>query len=313
MKKKWPLSIATIINIGFIAFIVSRIKDHFDLNLLIENLGRVSAPLMVLVAILNMIVLFFYGKRLSSLIDRDNLTGFAIASVGNAANNLLPFRLGEIFRVYFARTKFGVLAIQSLLAVFFERMSDLFSVICLGIIIFLTTASRLFLDLRLLVFGFSVAFAIGMVAIILNSKKLVFFLNRWMHKHHTVSWLCHFKDLFTQKKMRPLFLFTLLIWIFTVGSFFVFFKGALTPISFFLVDAICLTLLTTLSLAFSALPGNIGLFEAGIVYYLTEVKNVDQNMALALALVFHLLVAIPQIVCLIYFLVAKFKDKQVFQ
>jgi uncharacterized protein (TIRG00374 family) len=129
--------------------------------------------------------------------------------------------------------------------------------------------------------------------------------NNYFYKKYVQQFLRGSKDILTKKNILGVGVYTLLIWVFTVMIFFIFFKQSLDSIEFSLFDAVCLTLCTTLSLAVSTLPSSIGLFEAGVVYYLNEIKGVDQNTALALALVFHLLILLPQLVCMSYFLISK--------
>ena len=60
-------------------------------------------------------------------------------------------------------------------------------------------------------------------------------------------------------------------------------------------DAVLLMLIITLSIAIPSAPAALGLFEAGIVAYLTQHNGIGNELALAAAVVFHVAVAFPQV------------------
>ncbi|MBX7066609.1 MAG: flippase-like domain-containing protein [Parachlamydiales bacterium] len=296
MKKKGGVIFA-ILNIGFVFFIFFRFKSKFDWGGVLENINQISYPALLTGAIINVLLLGVYGARLALLIEKSFATGLAVASVGHAANQLIPFRLGEIFRIFFARSKFGIQAPRLLLALFCERISDLFSLFSISIFVFFTT-SHLPINKEFFLLGVSVVVIFAVSALFLKSKSFDFLKGSKLYK-----WKLQLNDALLGKKLWLIHLYTGMIWFFTTFSFYVFFKISLPE--FYFGDAVCLTLLTTISFAFSAMPGNIGIFEGGIVYYLTVVRHVDSNLALAAALAFHLLIIIPQILLMALFLVTK--------
>jgi hypothetical protein len=61
------------------------------------------------------------------------------------------------------------------------------------------------------------------------------------------------------------------------------------------LDAATLLLILSFAIAVPSAPAGIGLFEAGIVVYLTQKLGVNTEAALAVATVFHLVNTVPQL------------------
>jgi uncharacterized membrane protein YbhN (UPF0104 family) len=65
-----------------------------------------------------------------------------------------------------------------------------------------------------------------------------------------------------------------------------------------LLDSIILFLLLALSVAVPSAPASIGLFEAALVGYLTKFMGVENEQALSVAIVFHVVLATPPVMFL---------------
>lgn len=308
MKRKLSLSVLTILNIIFISYLVMKYNDRIDLVHALQELRKIPHSLIITTIALNLSLMFLYGCRLSNIINERMQVGFGIAAVGYAANNLLPLRLGELTRIYFAQKKYQVPASRSVLAMLSERVSDLFSIGCLGLIAVFSAASDLPVSETLIIIGLLSPF---MLFVVINLyQRTRFKIKLQQHKIY-VKYIqplyFELQKLLTLKKLLTLIVYTLLIWVVTTSVFFIFFQNSLPQIHFSLLDAICLTVCTSLSLAISTLPSSIGIFEAGIIYYLHSIKNVDETTALTLALTLHVLILAPQILCMCYFLLSKYK------
>lgn len=72
------------------------------------------------------------------------------------------------------------------------------------------------------------------------------------------------------------------------------FNAFIVGIRIDLADAIALLLIISLAIAIPSAPAGIGLFEAGLVAYLTQVLHADAEGALAAAVMFHLVITVPQ-------------------
>ena len=52
---------------------------------------------------------------------------------------------------------------------------------------------------------------------------------------------------------------------------------------------------TSVAIAMPSAPAGIGLFEAAVIAYLTQAHGVQNEAALAVAVIFHLVVTVPQL------------------
>jgi uncharacterized membrane protein YbhN (UPF0104 family) len=59
-------------------------------------------------------------------------------------------------------------------------------------------------------------------------------------------------------------------------------------------DAVALLLIISFAIATPSAPGGLGLFEAGIVAYLTQKLHIQSEVALASAIMFHFIITVPQ-------------------
>lgn len=294
-KKKGFFSILAIINVGIIFFFIINCKNYVNKDLLISQLFHLPSNVILVMIALNSILLVFYGYRTSILIERNNFIGFSIASVGYAANNLLPFRMGEIYRIYFSKKEYDIPVSSSTIAIGFERLNDLTVIVLLGIIMLF---QKSFIIITPTYFVFILISIILLISLIGVVKKTGCF-------RITIFdvFLSHLKRFLIKKNLISFFISTALIWTITILVFYLFFKMTVPENHISVTDAICLMLCTTLSLSVSTLPGNLGLFEAGIVIFLNQVKHIEYNQAIALAVVFHLLCLLPQIILLLFFIV----------
>lgn len=306
LTKIKPTYLLVLLNIVICFYFYEWFRNNINSSLLLANLKLVSSPAFCISLSINIIAMSFYGKRLSCLANINYPSGFVISTVGNAANNLFPFRLGELFRIFFSRKTYNIPVLKSLLLIFIERISDLIAIGLIGLIVLFNTPLQYYQHLRLLSLPFA-GLTVALILIWIINKK-----NFKIKFHSKIEKLIEtviekFRAFVKKGLILPTILYTFFIWIFTVISFYAFFKMSLESYSFSLTDAIAVAFFTTLSLAFSTVPSGIGFFEAGIVFYLIEVAKINQNDALAFALVFHSSVVLPQFLFFIHFIFSERK------
>ena len=85
------------------------------------------------------------------------------------------------------------------------------------------------------------------------------------------------------------------IWVLNIALVFFTFNTYLPDLRITILDAVTLLLVLALAIAIPAAPAGLGLFEAGIVAYLTQKFGVGNEEALAAATVFHLVITLPQV------------------
>ncbi|PPD45569.1 MAG: hypothetical protein CTY15_04080 [Methylocystis sp.] len=103
-----------------------------------------------------------------------------------------------------------------------------------------------------------------------------------------------------QRIAQPAF-FTALLWTTNVSLILILFKTILPDIHFGVLDAITLQVIAALAIALPASPAGLGVFEAGIVAYLTTMHGVQTERAISAALAYHLSITAPHTAIVIAF------------
>ena len=73
------------------------------------------------------------------------------------------------------------------------------------------------------------------------------------------------------------------------------FNTYLSEVRIGIFESIALLVVMALAIAVPSAPAGLGLFEAGIVAYLTQTSRIGNEAALAAATVFHLAITLPQL------------------
>jgi hypothetical protein len=88
------------------------------------------------------------------------------------------------------------------------------------------------------------------------------------------------------------------------------FNTYLTEIRVGVLEAATLLIVMALAIAVPSAPAGIGLFEAGIVAYLTQRTGVGNEAALAAASIFHLIITVPQLFLTGWLISSRRRDSQ---
>ncbi len=238
----------------------------------------------------------FFWKTTLSVRHRVSLGHlFSSVIVGVMANNILPFRAGELVRIAYTRQVEGIGAPILLTTVFMERFFDVTMLTCVVFLdLFLVGGS----DLRTpaIVLASSVAgFFLG-GAFLIRRHSSVFslflgFFSRWpafrdrLGKVLTTA-VEGFSSLTSIRETMTLFLLSFGIW-----------SGSLVSCYFFLkifdlsIDPLPMTLslllYTSLAFLVPASPGGVGVVQLATVYALRG-YHVDDSRSLALSVVFQI-------------------------
>lgn len=266
--------------------------------------------------ILSIGILALYGKRLAYLLDQ-NKTGsfwpsFWIISYGFGANNILPLRIGDALKIYFAKKYFEVSATRLLLIKVMEKFFDLVALLIIGawVVIIGSIAIN---KMHLLIISATLALVLCGVIITATLTQhditWVAKLRRYKHINHFIT---VFETVITNPALKKVLGMTVCIWGMTIGTMFMYYTLVFPSVDVRLVDILALVFLTTLSLGIPSVPGALGLFEAAIVFYLNTFLKIPAADALACALVLHLVQAGPQVILMVAAMLAgKWRQKVV--
>ncbi|EKE01969.1 MAG: hypothetical protein ACD_21C00014G0010 [uncultured bacterium] len=277
----------------YILYLWAKHNIHFhELMLAMKQSSMFSLWLCLL---LNLFMLVLYGKRLALLVVKPVKKAFMVVCVGFGLNNLIPFRLGDALRVYFAKKTHGFPIPEMIVATFVEKCLDLMCVMIFALALFfargaIANEKMFYTALTLLVL---------IVAAVLASRHFLLYENKikvYFVKHQIISRLISsLEKFFSNKNHFSVICYTIVIWFFTWLIFYSYFKLNIHGHLFGWIDAVALIVVTTISFALPTALAGIGIFESGVVFYLIKFVGLDPAYALALALVLHFIICMPQI------------------
>ena len=297
-----------VFNLVVLVYLIEWYVTQVSSGLLLEYLRHLPLLSVVPTIFLYILVLVLHGLRLAILIDAPFGPSFRVVNIGAGLNAILPFRLGELARLYYAKKFYSLSATHLFAAGLVEKFFDLVALSGLIIVVLLSVdGSYIGKSLAALLF-----------AMILAAYLSVLIFRRFSHSiEDWVSAIVPVKDLFAalreQGRVRHLSQicgYTAVMWIANVGLVYVAFAGFLPEVGFGMIDAISILLIIALAIALPGAPAGLGVFEAGIVAYLTQSRVVPIELALACAIVFHFLIFIPQVILMAFALLeARFQRR----
>ena len=188
---------------------------------------------------------------------------------------------------------------HTLAATIVERYFDLIVLLIFGMIILINQQYALELNA---IYLFFILCSASLIFMLLYRYLIIkdTYLKRWICRFDKIKLLLEaLEDVISIYNKFRIFLLTCVIWACLLAIYYVFFKLNLISAAFTIDAAIFLLFITTLSFAIPYSFAGIGIFETAIVYYLIKYLHVLPTKALALALVFHVTFALPQIALLL--------------
>lgn len=279
------------VNLVVFAAIVYWLRENISVADVANELLKIPVNGLLGALILNLAVLVVYGDRLSLLLAARRHAALGVVIIGFGMNGVLPFRLGEVAKLAYAKQIFNISTSHLFAATAVEKLMDLCALLLLSIVVSQIVVAP-YLNQGI--------FIAALLIVVLSAAVVIAFLARTQWERcglKTHIWIANaFETLRAQnKKARILHLAsqTGVIWGITVTSTFWMFSSVFPEFS--VTDASALTLVLALAIAVPSAPAGIGLVEAAVVAYLHQSLLVGPHKALASALAFHLVVVVPQI------------------
>ena len=269
------------------------VVDNIQPGRLVDHLGQIPLWALLGSVCINMVALTLYGARMALLLSRDFGTAFSVVNIGYALNTLVPFRLGEAMKIYLGRKLYGIPLVGVFAASVAEKLFDVLKLLLLGLVVAAFAAGELVQTSAL--FPIAILAVLGTVATILFRIYIVRML-KLLPKHgrlRRISIELHKHA--RSYPVRRVLAVSVCIWALNVALVFFTFNTYLLDVRIDILDATALLLVLSLSIAIPSAPAGIGLFEAGIVAYLTQKTSVTNEAALAAAAAFHLVITVPQL------------------
>jgi glycosyltransferase 2 family protein len=253
---------------------------------------------------MGLMILFFYAARLAYLSGKGLHSSFWVVSYGFGTNNILPFRIGDILKLYFARKYFNFSAAKLLFIKVMEKFFDL-------TLLFFIGGGAVFFEVITIGSEFLALILFTLIAVLVSSVTIIVLIRRetkwliWIRRYDVFNHLLNiFEEVVTNLSIKKALGVTIIIWIMTVVMMYAYYNLALPDFKIGWGHAFSLVFVTTLSLGVPSSPGALGVFEAAVVLYLTSFLSVPAEIALASALVLHLLLALPQIALMVVAVIA---------
>jgi uncharacterized membrane protein YbhN (UPF0104 family) len=287
-KRKWIL---LAINFAVFLVVLNWLREHISLSELLVQFKSLPTEALVGALVLNVAVLGVYGVRLSLLLSARLRNALAVVIIGFGMNGILPFRMGEVAKLAYARQIFGIATSRLLAATAAEKILDLCALLLLGLL-----AGQLVVAPYL---DHGIAIAGALVSILITGLVLAFLaVSLWERAgRKTHNWITNALDTLRAQRAPSriirLALLTTAIWAITIASVYWMFSSVLPHFS--LSEACVLTLVLALAIAIPSAPAGLGIVEAAIVAYLHQALQIEPNQALASALAFHMIIVIPQV------------------
>lgn len=288
------LSILSIISFYFLLITV---KD-FDFSFFIESLLHLDLKYIFLGCLC-----LLFGNILRSLrwkyfsLKKKSISNFSTFAkynyfIGNSLNCFLPFRAGDVYRIYLFKNYLKINYLESLTLIFFERLMDV--AILSMIIIFLSYWLNLFDYFSSnLVFILLILFFLSLLIIKLNLvfvKKIIFLIFKILTLKKLVKVFLNLLNLIrlqlSNYNFSLIYFFTFFGWIFESLCYLFIIKSFSIDIT--ILNAIFICAFTTLSTMIPSLPGHIGTFHFFNKFALVMV-GIDPIISLSITLFTHMI------------------------
>lgn len=280
-------------NLFFYLFLFNWISQNINPQKLFHSFNEISFMPFLASITINLIALLFYGLRMNYLISNKYINSFSIINIGYSLNTLLPFRLGEFFKILISYKIYKISFKRILAATVTEKAIDLFKLIIIGIILLLTAHNNIletFVFNKLSILSIFFIFLITCGIIFFTIKKQAYaFLRKGL------KYLC-------SMPLLKIFTTSLVIWIINIMLVYFAFNYYISDINISIYDAVAILIIFSLSVSLPSAPAGIGVFEASIVYYLTNELNMSNEIALSLSFAFHLATTLPQLFLTLFLL-----------
>lgn len=278
--------LGAVVSLAAIYLIFTQLRDN-DLSLIGVALGNARYSYVALSAAIIAAGLFARGARWQALLNNDLpfWRAFSINNVAYLINGLIPFRVGELAKVYLAtRADPPVPVLRSTSTIIVERLLDLISIFVITLLAL--SQGNLPEDLRRTALFLAPLAIIGFVFLVVLSGQREHTLNfvakiamRLPNKWKIEDWVSHFLDglspLTNWRRFARVAFWNSLSWVSSVVS------GYVLMLAFFdqahWGATLLFTSMASLAVAVPAVPGNLGTYELSILLALQAMSFGDSS------------------------------------
>ena len=302
MLRNWRLWLGLLISLLFIALAIR----GQDLGRVREALGEADYRYLPLA-----LVLYFAGVLLRTLRWRYLLAPvrrvrarnlFSVVVIGYMANNILPWRIGEVVRSYVLREREGIPKTAALATIAAERIFDgltmLAFLLLASLVIPLDAEIRRLAIVAALVFALATIVLIAIVASDQLRVRLLAIVTRplpaALATRLTALVESFVGGLHILRSFNDLALVascSVFAWGLESSMYFVIAQGFDLPLG--IAGTLMTTAVANLATLIPSTPGYIGVFESGVVLVVNGLLGVEREVALSFAIVVHAALYFP--------------------
>ena len=295
------------VNLGVLGFSIKWSLDNVHPDQLRVAFDSVNPIKVCIVAAINMLVVGAFACRLSVLLNCRMGDALSVTILGSGLNGMLPFRLGDLVRVYYAKKFYDISAAKLAAVSILEKFFDLSALaVLVTVVVFLDGKNLIGLSFLGMILVTVFVSIVGIMVFLRYAHVAGLFFGFSKRLAHAVDTM--------QRNMRvnrrvEVALITVVMWAIYIGTIYVGLVFFLQEYSIFFIDAVAILLIVAFAIAIPGAPAGLGIFEAGVVAYLKSVHSIGNEQALAAALLLHVAIFLPGI-CLCLFLILKPRDYQ---
>lgn len=302
VMRNWRLWLGLLISVLFIALAIR----GQDLGVVRDSLRAADYRYLPLA-----LLLYFAGVLLRTLRWRYLLAPvrrlrardlFPIVVIGYMANNVLPWRIGEVVRSYVLRQREGIATSASLATIAVERIFDgltmLLFLLVASLVIPLDAQIRRGATVAAVIFAAAILTLIAIVASDAARRRLLAAITRPLPAAIGARLTALVENavagLHILRSFNDLILVascSLLAWGFESSMYLVIARGFGLPVG--PPGALMTTAVANLATLIPSTPGYIGVFESGVVSVVHGLLGVEREVALSYAIVVHAALYFP--------------------
>lgn len=282
------------LNLAIFYFLIRWVVENIRPDALADALIRISPTAIGCAILANTVAVVFCSFRLAVLLRQPFWFSFRIVNLGLGLNAVLPLRMGDVARIYYANKLFSLSGTKLLATGLMEKFFDIIALGCLVVLVLMLQGGG-YVGAGLAEILFGLIFA-GLLGVAILHK----FADGLERKFSDIAWaktlISGLREHGRVHSLPKVSGYTLAIWISNVLVAYLGFALLLPTAGVAVQDAVTLLLIIALAIAIPGAPSGLGVFEAGIVAYLTQSFNIENELALACAFAFHMAITIPQII-----------------
>ena len=298
-NKKTNIKYITKLILGLL--IIALLFYYFGFEESLRTLSRLNPAYLAMAFLIHFTSWIWRSYRLKAMFSDQNITSITkyqiikINFAGYALNILLPFKLGEISRMYLFHKETKIPVKASITSVIYTRIFDMVTLSIFGIIslLFILNDNPVQNQLNYFIIFISIISLIILATSTTIQKKLVLLLRQ--NKPKLAEIIESFK--MSRKCRITCLIYSSLIWFVDGISIYLILKGLNQDVS--LSIAFLGLVVANIIKSFPTTPGGIGLFESSMAFLFISL-GINQNTSIVAATLDHFIKTVPVLILGIY-------------